>query len=435
MKKILTLAFAIMTFGACAQPGWNWPEDPDQKSIAMEKQAFYKVSMGLDNWTNAFNALKWLYDNNADLNPSIYIDGAKVIEKILDKDLAEERKSSLEDSLLWTYDMRAKYFDDDASVADRKAYAAFKLYYKDPSKFPMLAELYEEAYQMNKNELSRFNIRPYMTLAKYYYQTNPEEMTAEKVLEVHTRLSGIIDSKLAASKGDEKYKKEQNTIDAILSSIEGLLSCEFIATQLVPRFEKNPNDLGLAKKIFSYALKAKCSDQPYFTKAGDVLYENEPTYQLAMALANKNQVANEYDKAIQYFESALGLANETEEKYEANVGLATSYAKKGNKIKARSVAYEALSVKPGAAEPYNIIGNLYFTSYQYCKEGESKVKDRAVFLAAYQMYQKAGNSAQMSACKEQFPSIEEIFNAGYEKGDKVTVDCWINESVSLQTRD
>jgi tetratricopeptide (TPR) repeat protein len=435
MKKILTLVFALTMVGAIAQPGWNWPEDPDQKSVAMEKQAFYKVSMGLENWSNAFNALKWLYENNADLNPSIYIDGAKVMENMLEGDIAKERVAVLEDSLLWTFDMRTKYFDKDASVSDRKAYTAFKLYYKEPSKFPLLAELYEEAYQMNGAKLSSFNITPYMTLAKYYYQTKPDEMTAEKVLEVHTRLSEIIDAKIAQGGNPTKYNKEQDKIDALLSSIEGLLSCEFIENQLVPKFEASPGDLNLAKKIFSYSLKAKCSDQPYFTKAGDVLYENEPTFQLAIALANKYKAADDYDKAVQYFESALELSTDNEGKYDAHVGLATVYASQGNKVKSRSMAYEALSVKPGAAEPYNIIGNLYFTSYQSCKEGESKVKDRAVFIAAYEMYQKAGNTAQMQASQEQFPSVEEIFNAGYEKGDKITVDCWINKSVSLQTRD
>ena len=61
--------------------------------------------------------------------------------------------------------------------------------------------------------------------------------------------------------------------------------------------------------------------------------------------------------------------------------------------------------------------------------------DRGVFLAAYKMYEKAGNNAQMKASKEQFPSIEEIFNEGMEEGESITVGCWINESVTLKRRD
>ena len=98
------------------------------------------------------------------------------------------------------------------------------------------------------------------------------------------------------------------------------------------------------------------------------------------------------------------------------------------------MAYEALSVKPGASAAFNLIGNLYFLSFEECKAGESKVKDRAVYLAVYEMYQKAGNTEQMNACREQFPSIEDIFNESREEGSKITVDCWINESVTLQRR-
>ena len=98
------------------------------------------------------------------------------------------------------------------------------------------------------------------------------------------------------------------------------------------------------------------------------------------------------------------------------------------------LAYEALSAKPGSKEAYNLIGNLYFTSFDDCKGEQSQVQDRAIFIAAYDMYKKAGNSAQMAASKEQFPSIEDIFNEGKEEGDQVTIGCWINTTVNLQRR-
>ena len=73
-------------------------------------------------------------------------------------------------------------------------------------------------------------------------------------------------------------------------------------------------------------------------------------------------------------------------------------------------------------------------SYEDCKSGESRVTDRAVFLAAYEMYKLAGNAQQMNAAKEQFPSIEDIFNENKEEGENLTVGCWINETVSIKRR-
>ena len=61
--------------------------------------------------------------------------------------------------------------------------------------------------------------------------------------------------------------------------------------------------------------------------------------------------------------------------------------------------------------------------------------DRAVFIAAYAMYQKAGNSSAMANAKSQFPSQEELFLYNMEVGQSYTVGCWINETITLQKRD
>ena len=116
------------------------------------------------------------------------------------------------------------------------------------------------------------------------------------------------------------------------------------------------------------------------------------------------------------------------------IGQAVANSKLGNKSRARTLAYEALSAKPGSPEAYNLIGNLYFTSFDDCKQEKSQVNDRTIFIAAYDMYQKAGNKSQMEASKAQFPSIEDIFNEGLQEGDQVTIGCWINTTVTLQRR-
>ncbi len=423
---------ATFSFG---QEGWNWPEDPDLKSQAMEKQAYYKLLIAQSKFEEAMTPLNWLYENNPNLNPSIYIQGVDCIEDILKKTSDKGRKERLQDSLLWMYDMRIEHFDNPASTMDRKAYVAFKLYYKTPSKYSMLAELYAKAFEMNGPEISTFNLNTYMLLAKNYHQIDSEKMPASKVLDIHTQISDIIEAKRKNGENPEKLDKEQAKTDAWLSSIPGILTCEFIEQNLVPRFRSNPDDISNAKKIFNYSLQAKCIDQPYWLEASETVFKEQPSYKLAVTIGNKYNASNESGKAIKYHEEALSLASTSEEKFDALMGQAVANSKLGNKSRARTLAYEALSAKPGSAEAYNLIGNLYFTSFEDCRGDKSKVMDRGVFLAAYKMYERAGNTAQMAASKEQFPSIEEIFNEGMEEGQTITVGCWINESVTIQRRD
>lgn len=419
---------------AMAQNGWRWPEDEAQKNMSLEKEAYYKVLIAQSNLEEAMVPLNWLYTNNPELNPSIYINGAKNLNNIIKAGVEADRKARLQDSVLWMFDMRIQHFEDDASTMDRKAYEAFKMYYNKPDNYPMLADLYAQAYEMNGPEISYFNLNPYMMLATNFYKTDVEQMPAEKVLDIHTLISDIIDQQRKAGGNEERLKKEQDKVDGFLGSIGDVLNCTFIETNLVPKFRENPADLTTAKKIFSYSVRAKCTDQPYFLEASETVYVSQPTYELARVLGGKYLANEEYDKAMEYHTKAKELTEVDEEKAASTLAMAIASSKLGKKVLARKYAYESLSLAPNDKRAYNLIGNLYFTSFNECQGGESIVLDRAVYLAAYKMYERAGNANQMQASKEQFPSIEEIFKENYEEGQNVTVACWINETVTILRR-
>jgi len=68
-------------------------------------------------------------------------------------------------------------------------------------------------------------------------------------------------------------------------------------------------------------------------------------------------------------------------------------------------------------------------------EKENRVRDRAIFILAYEMFVNAGNSELALKAKEQFPSKEEIFLRDYSVGDPIDIRCWVQREVKLQTRD
>ena len=98
------------------------------------------------------------------------------------------------------------------------------------------------------------------------------------------------------------------------------------------------------------------------------------------------------------------------------------------------MANQAISAQSSNKAAYELIGDLYFGSFADCKAGESKVDDRAVYLVAYDMYEKAGNSKKMAATRAQFPSIEEIFTEDKQEGGSVSVGCWIGRSTTIRRR-
>ncbi|MEP4533289.1 MAG: hypothetical protein ABJ004_09385 [Cyclobacteriaceae bacterium] len=401
------------------------------KSLAQEKQAYYKVQMDLSDWQGALSSLSWLYINVPTLHQSIYQDGAKNIEHILETDISKKRREALEDSLLWMYDQRILQFND-ASAVDRKAYAAFKLYYKNSKQYPLLSKLYDTLFSLPAQDISTFNLTPYMTLGVYYYKTSPEELTDVMLVDIYDRISGVIDEKIRTGGDEQKLKKEQNKVDALFGTSDPL-TCDFIKERMVPKFRENPEDIDIIKKIFTYSLRVKCMDQPYFIEVAEKLYEAEPTLKLAKVIGDRYSTADTHVKAIEYYKFAESLSENQDEKFELLYKQAQVYSRMGKKQEARKKAIEALEVKEDP-KPINLIGHLYMSSFEECKKGESRVMDRSVFLAAYEMYKRSDNAEMMAKAKEQFPSIEEIFNENYTEGQVITVPCWIQMTVKIQRR-
>jgi tetratricopeptide (TPR) repeat protein len=214
------------------------------------------------------------------------------------------------------------------------------------------------------------------------------------------------------------------------------IDCNFVIENLGPKFNENPTDLVLAKQIFSFMLNGKCTNDPLFLRAAKEIQNQEPTYGMAHKVIGKKCLASkEYECAEKYLKEALSLVANEEDDSEVHNDLAKVYSSQEMKEEAREQYRQSLKSNPGNKEAYEGIGNLYYYNASDCAEMKDVVEDRLPYIAAYQMFEKAGNQKMMKASKEQFPSKEEIFSANLVAGEVMTAHCWINESVVLKTRD
>lgn len=432
MKKLAILFLALTaTYQTQGQNGWNWPADKEMYDLAIEKQAYYKLQMAQSKFQDALNTLQWLYDNNANLNPSIYIDGSKCAEEIIDKIDNKDLQSEMKEKSLWMYDQRIKYWGGEAAILDRKSYVAFKYYYKIQDKYPMLFELFKSAFEKNGANISEYNLVPYMSAAKYAYEWKLSGVDADFVLNIHSTITDVINKKEEAGKDMKDYRDK---VDALFSSLETVITCSYIKEKLVPRMKENPDNLNAAKKIVAYSITAKCTNEAYFLEAGEIVLKKEPSFKFYKIIADKRLARDEVSKASELYQKALPLAKTAQDRYDILITQAKLASRQDQKDKSRELALKASNEKPEEKEPFNLIGNLYFSSYKECAGYKSKVKDRLVFIAAYNMYEKAGNTSQMDACKEQFPSTEEIFSENLKEGQEMSTGCWINEMVKIRRR-
>ncbi|MCY4419497.1 MAG: hypothetical protein OXB93_06600 [Cytophagales bacterium] len=427
--------FFSSPFLALAQKGWNWPED---KATAQERKVLYTDLMNHGNFEEAAQNIQWLLDNAPDLHVSLYIHAQKIFTALAKQASEPQKKREYQDKVMSLFDERIKYFQGEANVSNRKALAAYNFFRKEQSMYPELIQILEKAVHLNQEKVIDYNLLALMDIVQREKKLS-KTLTEDDVLRYYALVSDILEIKKANVKdsGKERLEKISRKIDKILTTTVNI-DCVFIRNKLFPRFEKNPTDLKQARNIFRFLVIAKCDNEnDIFLSTGQAIYQGEPTYRMGKVLAQKSAALKRPKDAIFYFEDALkhvSGAEASRQKAEANLAIARLYAGMGDKIQSRNYARTASEFGANKADVFNLIGNLYLSSYEDCRKGVSRVEDKAVYIAAYNAFQKAGNQKMMSLCMEQFPTKSEIFELGLSEGSDLNLDCWINEIVNLQRK-
>lgn len=430
MKKqiFLSVSLVFINMMVMAQAGWNWPEDID---TAKEKNALYTDALKSKQFAQAIESHNWLLENTPDLNASLYINGAKIYQGLATTEKDATKKVEYQDKALEMYDLRIKYFGKEGAVLNRKAFVAYKYHKSNKAKYQELLDLFDKTFKLNGEKTLDNNLIGYMDVVRRY-KLSGGNMTDEGVIDRYSMISDVIEAKIKKNKNVPRLEKIQENVDKLLTATV-TVDCAFVESNLGPKMNET-KEVKMAKKVFQLLLTGKCSDSPLFLEAAVIVFENEPAFSLAKVIALKNTAAGEKDIAIEYYDKAIELTDDNLKKAEIYLNKAQLYAANKQKSPARTNARAAISYDPSLKDAYTLIGNLYMQSYEECRQGVSKVDDRLVFIAAYNQYKKAGNTKSMANAKEQFPSIEEMFELGLEEGQVKTVGCWINESVKLERR-
>ena len=434
MKKVLiTLAVLIGVQGlSYAQDGWNWPEDENKRALAMEKNALYTDMLNSENYEMAKKPLLWLLKETPDLNASIYIQGVKIFENLARTGSGQSQKN-LQDSTILLYDLRMKYFNDVDNVTNRKAFDAYQMWKDRSDRRKDLYDLQKSTVELLGTNILNGNTIYYMDAARRY-KLSGGGLTDLDIIDIYDQINEILDAKEAAGESADKLSRYRENVDKIFNS-SVTIDCNIIDQQLYPKFIEKGKPLEDAQRIVKFGLAGGCTGNDSFIEAAKVVLASSPEFGLWRLIALKSKSNGNLEEAEQYFKEALKYTEDNIKQGEVYLDLADIASKNGRKTDARSFAYKALEVDPSKSEAYIIIGDLYFKSGEDCKAGKDVVKDRAVYIAAYDMYMKGGNSARLELAKEQFPSKEDIFNYNYTVGQVIEVNCWIGGTVKVQTRD
>ena len=414
-----------------AQDGWNFPEDPEMNSKAKELNAAYNDYMNSEDFLKAKGPLVWLIKNTPDLNEALYINGVTIYEGAAEQATDEAEISVYQDSVLTIYDLRKAIYDNEDQWIANKAYYAYKYYKGDKEKISIATDLFERTIEIHgKLDPSQLNAAYFDAIYRNFMYN--KAYTPEEVIEKYEFISGKLDEDDAAG---INTATSRSTLDQLLNAMK-IINCEFIESNMGPKLAADPTNLKLAKQIFQYSIKEKCTSSDIFLKALETIDNDNPTFTTSQVRGMRYMQSQDYAKAGELFEKALTLASTDVERAEIHWDMAKVNANLGSKGQARSSALKAAELNEELkSEAYSFVGGLIMSSSNICKGGQSRVKDYSIFIAAYNAYAVAGDSQGMANSKARFPSKEELFTEGFQVGQKINTGCWVGQTVTLSTRD
>lgn len=425
LNNVFIIALLFISFNLTAQ---NWSEDPAKRAQEEEKLVYMGDLVAQGDYIKAKPLFDWLYENNPSLTKTIYIRGSKIYESLESKEKDAAKKIELQNMALKIYDERIKYFGEEENVLNRKGLLAYNYLYSRTTENDMLYDLYKKIFELNGDDTYSTNLFYYQKML--CYKKNKNLLTDDQVMEVYEKITASIDKGVAS--GDKAAAQYKDYIDQTFASCVKI-DCEYINSKIVPKFEAEPTNLALAKKVVSLISSQKCDQNNAYFKAAALVVQKEPSCGGAMTVARHADRSNKYDLALDFFNKALDLcggANNAEIYYE----MAEIYLKKGSKEDARTYARKSIQAGDShKSQAYILIGNLYFKYAKDC-DPQSVVLFRSRYIAAYDQYKLAGSTSNMEKAQAQFPSMDDLFTENYKIGDSFNTGCWINENIQLQKR-
>lgn len=434
MKIKIALLAGLMSFAmaglAEAQENWNWPSDAQQEARARELNAAYNDYRKANEFVAATKPLNWLLTNVPELNEALYINGVEIFAGAAEATTDEAQKRIYQDSVIALYDKRQELYQNEDKWIANKAFYAYKFYRSDKEKVGDAVAMFDKTMEVN-NTIPTGMVGAYFDLIYRNFAYN-QAYTPEEVLAKYEQLSGMLAE--AEEKGTD-VASPKGTLDQLLIAME-IIDCDFIDKSMGPKLQADQENIKLAQQIFQYSIQYKCTTSPAFLTALEVIDNNDPTFSTSQVRGRRYMQNEEYDRAEELFAKALTLASTDEERADVHFDLAKLNGAKGGKSAARTSALKAAELSDAkAADAWTLIGNLYMSSTNDCRGGESRVKDYSIFIAAHDAFSRAGNSGGMAQAKTRFPSKEEIFSEGFQIGDSMNTGCWIGQDVKLASRD
>lgn len=426
-------------------------------------------------WAEAYESWKFVYDNCPQSSKNNFIYGPYIVNEKIDEAEKAKDEASLakyRTLLMDVYDNRNKYFPGkEGYVYARKALDMLKHY---PDSLEATYNLFNDALRLDGPEQSAaFYNYFFVTAARLFnekvFEVNDVFQAYNVVMEgieVNNNALNLSIAELTQKRDSNNValdQKEQRELDKaereldrytkVESNIEKILGPIATCDKLnliynAETFAANKSDTLWLKRATKMLQKERrneegdfedCTDNPIFFDISDALYKLEPSAPSARAMFVMAYRNKDFSKAAQYIKEAISYEIDPLKRSSDYLKLASIYVKLGSLSSAKTAALKAAALDKSSGDAYIVLATAYAQADGTC--GSNVFEKKAVYWAAIDKLNTAKSidpslsskaNKMIAAYQQQLPDKGLSFQLGHTEGEKYTIACFINETITVK---
>lgn len=370
---------------------------------------------------------------------AIYTRGEKLIAWKISNEQDPAKKQELINISIELYDKWIKYFGNNndfpkGRILGRKA-CTYITY--NPDKKISVYDWLKESVDLQGEKSEIPALQQFIIVSYEMYKS--DNSFAEQFINDYLLMTDIADvrAKNPSEKNAAAFAQVKSNADALFLT-SGVADCETLDKIFGEKVIENATNIGYLNNILSCYRKLRCNESTVYFNASEAAHKITPTAESANGCAEMSYKAGKLDDAIVYYEEAVNLVTEVEDKADYQFKMAQICSKLNRPQKAREYARLSLSNNPNDGRPYLLIGSLYAQAKIY----DDPILQKTVYWAAVDKFAQAKRvdpnctddaNRMINTYSQYFPSNEEVFmHPELGKGKSFRVEGWIGETTTCR---
>ncbi len=428
----------VMTAASLPSFAQKWGNTPEDSVSCVTNTFLYRDAFKNKQYLEAYEPWKECLKTCPANNKNLYIRGVTILKSRFNATTNAEERDAIVKELMDMYDLRIKYYGEAAEVTARKAFDMEQL--KGVKAVKEYYPIYAEAMRLGGSEVEPVHINSFFEATVRYVTTGNADTTL--IIDNYDVASEALEAILAKTQDSAQKATIYGVIATIESRFSPFASCEELVNIYTKKFNANPDDVNLLKKITTILRKKNCMSTDLFFAATEKLHSLEPNATTAYLMGQMCYQKDKFNDAVRYLNEALKDAETDKDRYNMHILIGMCYYNTSNYTGARSAYQKAADIEPNKGEPLRLIAQLYAKGARAISDG---LGGRTAYWAAVDMARRAMNvdsspenveAAQklINSYSANFPKQSDAFMLDLIDGHSYTVPGWIGVSTTVRTR-